>query len=572
VTSEPADAIVLVHPLLAPISAREIEDALGPEVPRPAAIFELAEPTLELRDLADVDWPRLAADLAARTAELQRSGHATVRYFGLAPIPLAIELGRRLGSTRRVHAYQRRHDTRSWRWPSDEPTLTARLDGVPDAVSLAKGDVAVRVSCSYAVSIDDVRRVVPYPIGELSIEIDRPHDDALASEADVTTVATLFGSALDAIARCYPNCDTIHLFAAVPCALALRLGTEIQPNVHARPIQTYQFVAGRAPRYWRALVLGERPRPELTHEQRTVAHVARGVFAASLGALRDLADVASDSETWLSDLVGPASARLPNALARLGPLGRNRTIVGSTVSERSDVGGEFRWDADARAWTLDDRLLLALATRVSERDLAIAGRLFFLHEAIHIAKQGITTATVGKIGRLPRVLEEIDYLADLWALVYEHALAVRAGESPRGADVLADRARVMTQTLWAFDAGHVPRTTMPIRRLNRYLIWHWLRLGLETVDDLDAALEILGTKPVLEVSGPRVRMVDSRVVFDLDPAGYDDLELGVLVDGFRVVRIGSRAGTEVQALLEAVRMGDEVAFTAVLRGVFDTTR
>lgn len=128
----------------------------------------------------------------------------------------------------------------------------------------------------------------------------------------------------------------------------------------------------------------------------------------------------------------------------------------------------------------------------------------------------------------------------------------------------------MTATFWMFDAADLPLSTIPVRRLNRYLIWYWIRIGLENVNDLDGVMRLLGTKPILELSGPRVRVIDGRVVFDLDPACFDGVELGLLHEGYRMVRVGTRAGAEVQSLLHAVRTGDETSFLAVLRGVFDS--
>jgi hypothetical protein len=197
--------------------------------------------------------------------------------------------------------------------------------------------------------------------------------------------------------------------------------------------------------------------------------------------------------------------------------------------------------------------------------------LFFLHEAIH-PKQGITSANADRVGRLPRVLEEVDYVADVWALVNEYGRALRAGEVDATAapSFFRDRVRILTATFWAFDAGDLPLASIPVRRLNRYLIWYWIRIGLEHADDLASVMQILGTKPIVELSGPRVRVFDGRVVFDLDPAAFEDVELALLQEGYRMVRVGTRAGAKVRELLEAVRTGDEATFIAALRGVFDS--
>lgn len=573
--SELENAVVIAHPFLAPVQQNDIVDALAPATwTATTRSFRFGPARDGLGDLADADWQQLLEDLARDEFELQRilsSATGPVIYFGMAPIPITLELGRRIGPTRRIVAYQQRHDSKSLAWPTVEQTVTAALLGIPDRLSPARGDVIVQVGCSHPVRLEDVRRVVPYPIAELSIDVEAPHEDVLRSEADVSAVAALFGDALDGITRWYPNCETIHLFAAVPPALALRMGAEINPTIHAKPIQTYQYASGRSPRYVGALVLGHRARPPLTNEQRRIAAATRNSLQRSLDDVRALTTLAIEPGTWLADVLGPAAAGLSPALHRLGPLGRNLAIADAEIAAHGEADGEFAWHAEDRLWIFDDRLLAALGGVLEGADLAIAGRLFLLHEAIHVAKQNLTSATADGMGRLPRVLEEIDYLADVWALVNEYARAVHAGEveAASAPKFFRERVRVMTATFWAFDAANLPLAVIPIRRLNRYLIWYWIRIALERVDALDGVLRLLGTKPILELSGPRIRVVDNRVVFDLDPACFGDVELGLLQEGYRIVRVGTRAGAQVRALLEAVQAGQEARFLDALRGVFD---
>lgn len=572
-----ADAVVIAHPVLAVVSEKAIADALAPAVWTAATrLFRFSDSNLKFSDLADVDWHQLLDELAKDEAELQQqlaSCSGPVLYFGMAPIPITLELGRRLGPTRRLVAHQQRHDTKSWAWPTTELTVKAKLLGAPTAISPARGDVVIRVTCSHPVAIDDARMVVPYPIAEISIEVENPHEDVLQSDADVTLVAGKFGEALDAVSRYLPNCEVIHLFGAVPPALALRMGAEINATIHSKPIQTYQYTNGRTPTYSRALVLGLRARAPLSDDERKVADAARDTLRRSLAAVKPLTDFELEAASWATNLAGPEASRLASGLQRLGPLGRNRAIADATIADERDANSEFRWDAARKQWVLDDRLLLALGARLDVADLEAAGRLFFLHEAIH-PKQGITSANAVRVGRLPRVLEEIDYMADVWALVNEYGRALRAGDvdAVGAPKFFRDCLRILTATFWAFDAGELPLTSIPVRRLNRYLIWYWVRIALECADDLAAVMQILGTKPILELSGPRVRVIDNRVVYDLDAAGFDNVELGLLQNGYRIVRIGTRAGAEVRALLDAVRTGDEAAFVTALRGVFDSVQ
>ena len=106
---ELGDALVIVHPLLAPALERNIAEELAPAIWRattrssPHALSKF-----RLCDLSDADWHQLLFEAGRGEVQLQqlfssKSGPAI--YFGLAPMPVALELGRRLGPTHRVLAY-----------------------------------------------------------------------------------------------------------------------------------------------------------------------------------------------------------------------------------------------------------------------------------------------------------------------------------------------------------------------------------------------------------------------------------------------------------------------------------
>jgi hypothetical protein len=103
------DALVIVHPLLAPALERNIAEVMAPAIWR--AITSSSHWTLSkprLCDLSDADWRQLLheterGDLPLHQLFSTSSGPAI--YFGMAPMPVALELGRRLGPTHRVLAY-----------------------------------------------------------------------------------------------------------------------------------------------------------------------------------------------------------------------------------------------------------------------------------------------------------------------------------------------------------------------------------------------------------------------------------------------------------------------------------
>lgn len=574
------EAVIVVHPALTAISDEAITEALSPSRFQPStSLVRLPVVRHDLRDLASLDWASehnaLLTAIEAHVRPRLADHSGPLLYFGMAPIPLAIDLGHRIATTRASVAFQQVHARRSsWRWDSEEQTVRVDMTGQPAGVIHAKGDVVIRVSCSHTVLAEHTRRVVANPIGELDVLVVGPHEDVLKSDADVLAVATKFGEALDCASNYYPHADRVCVFASVPPALAFRLGTEINPTMH-RPVQTYQYDANGPVPYVPAIVVGARAPQPLTPEERDRAARARHVLVRSLQSLQQFPTPnAGSGQDWLADLLQCDCAPLPAALRRLRPLDHsNRAIVGAQVDIECNVAdGEFTFDQDGQRWVLDDMLLAALSDNLSERELEDAGRLFFLHEAVHVAAQGLTSANAFGVGRLPRVLEDADYLADLWAVLHElgrlqHSKVVSPTDAHR---FLARQAHLITKVLWAFDAASRPVRYIPIRRLNRYLIWHWQAIRLSRAATLRDSLVALGTKPVLEVSGPRTFVNDGRVLFDLDPSQFDTAEFGALMDGYRIVRIGVRRGASVHGLLQAIREGDARAFITNLEGIFDS--
>src|SRR5262249_6227831 len=144
----------------------------------------------------------------------------------------------------------------------------------------------------------------------------------------------------------------------------------------------------------------------------------------------------------------------------------------------------FRFDRTSRSWQLGDDLLAVLAGAFSvDGERLRAARMLLLHEGIH-ERHRLTPATNVQIGLFPKIVEEVDYQADVWALLHEYRLAKSSAGQLDARRFFLDQIRILTRTLWAFDAGAGPLYEIQVRRLNRYLIWYWQFLRIERVREL----------------------------------------------------------------------------------------
>lgn len=250
--------VALTQPMLGVVSDAEILKTIGTQ-PSFLQRVDLAPMQQLGPKLNQPDWSRLAA---AQTEQvhaqliplLHRTPTPQLSYFGLAPVPLAIQLGVELSGLVPISVYQRNHKNGRWEWPHKGRTQDVLIHGLPQSLRRDAGPVILRVSASALIDPALTHQVVEHSLAEIDIALRTPSPDALQSEADVEEVAAMVQHALNQIARLIPRATVVHLFAAVPGALALRIGMVTNPNIHP-PIQTYHFDRDHNPSYSRALLL-----------------------------------------------------------------------------------------------------------------------------------------------------------------------------------------------------------------------------------------------------------------------------------------------------------------------------
>jgi len=562
-----------------------IHATLGPEIPASVGLDNAVPITIApARDAVgeahDLDWDadaRKQRDAVARL--LAKHPGASIAYFGAAPVPHAMHLGaevaRVLGWTA-VKVYQRHHGTGLWAWSSTEltPAAAPTTRGLPRDKVPGPGDVVVRISMRNQVDPAGTAELVPQAT-EIDLET-TIGPDTLCSAADLDRVGDAFVDVMDTIARLRPRA-TVHLFASVPCGVAFTLGLRLSPTQHP-PVYVYQYNRNRTPANERALLLNapEPQRIELSADEQAAAPTLREQFAKALVQVQDVADVLKESKasSWWED-VTRSQARTPR-LAKLDEarLTTCKSVVGARVDltpAPADIDG-FAYDAGARAWRFSDDLLTRFARRFpTPTSIEGAARLFFLHEGLHHDCHGLTGPTATAVGRFPKVVEELDYEADLWAVLHEYRWAQtydRSSVSDIRAYFLALIERLVG-SFWAFDDRGADLADMPVRRVNRYLIWYWQRIALEHVDTIDDVLAVLRDKPVIELTGPRVQIIAGRVSFLLGADEHEPPELGFISRRGKLARVATGPAADLHALVGGFRSRSDGAILTALRGARD---
>lgn len=566
--------LFVLQPTHRPIDEAMAKSVLSDDALRlPSDCVVLDQPAVTMDETPGLDWAAAQAtiiDVFRASIEPELRKDARVVYLGATPIPLAMQLGYLLADWVRVDAYQRHHETGDWAWPPrSRAAPSVRTAGIVSELRAPTPcDIIVRLTSGPEISVAATAAMVPDALMAVDITLEPRGRDALEQPEDVENLADAFRAALDDLSDRLPRA-TFHLFAAVPVAMALKLGTRVSSTRH-RPVLVYQLVAREDERFRLAFELqgpATSGRRILTAEEVERAAKERAMWAEELRALAARAGASESPASWRRD--HPALERSPwDRLPELSAISRVLTDVDL---ERTDVDG-FRFDGAQRVWLLSDELLLAIAHRLDrEADRRAAARLFFLHEGLHEEIQGVTEATSASVGRFPRVLEDLDYQADAWALLHELQAGPALGERSNEADASTRMRKLIwiaTETFWAFDAGDSALAEIQVRRMNRYLLWYWQSVRMERLSTEREVIDLLAVKPVLELAGLPTFLRGGRPAYRLDLQRANRLELAV-VEGVTLQRRPEGQPHPWGELVEGFRARSGDAILRSLHGVAD---
>lgn len=538
------------------------------------------------------DWTGQGDYLREKAAAIQQAADTQpdpqIHYFGLAEVPHVLALGAALGTERRliVHEYDR--DAKSWHWPAPGPSVKASVQGRPEGpIVRTRGHAVIRVAVSAEIHDSDVQAVVQDPLADVLVRIEgTPAVTRIRNPGDVLEVLKAFREAFAAVLEHRPGVETVHLFIAAPVSLCLAIGQELVPR-NSPPVQTYRYrKSADGPSHQPAILIaggegapGSLPLSE--HEIAIAAKLRTDVWPRVLEGVRTFAKSLVDgrpssqvTEPWYSYLV-PALE-----LSRAAPF-PSLPALSQLVHDDDRVSPDtyhldYGHDSTRHLWLLGDRLLVGLSRAGSDHIATMESfiRLFFFHEYVHV-HHSLTKYTAANVGKFPNALERLDYTADTYAIFHEltHRLTGEGGAEPRRTlGAVRDQVDRVLRSFWAFE-GPPPHNEMQTRRLRRYLNWYWRHAQLERADNLMDAVLLFTRSPAVELAGLRIRTDGERRVFSrFSQSPGQRLELAVLTEDDRLVRINDADATPMKDLLAAFASADHGAIQQWFRPVVELVR
>lgn len=491
-----------------------------------------------------------------------------VLYFGTATIPLALHLGYCFGSWKDVDVFLLHREQMTWQWFNDDKKP------LPVGTSFVKEefpgplDVIYKVEATYLMQEDELKSVVDNASKVIGLHLETIGKDVFRSQEQLKAFAHQFSLGIDSISNYLPNVDKIHLFPTVPVGLAFLMGTKINPLI-SKPIVTYQFNARSTPKHEQILILQETGQPEanITTEDQQYIDEIKELLKTELGnKIAPYVTGKAEEKAKYSEAVNWIQLVLPGGKYDEMKKGywkcvkdiADTILATSTLSKDTNRATDGFYISEQNEWQIQDRFIFNIMNRLDKDKNKIlrALRMFIFHEAVHV-HQRLTNYTATNIGRFPRVLEEVDYIADVWAMIHEYAYSkIHYNLDTKDEKVFFNEMiSVASKTMWAFDDLDTNAEEMQIRRVNRYLFWYWNYLQLEdrSCRNLEDIVAILAKKPLLEIRGLDIRAQAQRTIYRLTGFKVEDLEMAYLDMGCEIKRASNAGGFQINEIIKGFR-------------------
>lgn len=561
------------------ISEEECIAVLGEQQNKDILFVDFESGYAKLSELYDLPFENIALAQQRKFAEilkpvLESNPDAHIAYFGLTPIPVAFHLGYLIGNTHTYTIYQLHHKKNMWLAESDSPFEAYKFEilplNLPKEQQKGKGDVTVRIATSFNIDPQSTYEVVSNPANEFDIALTTPHVDSLFSQANINAVLDAFQEVLNTYANKLTDREQIHLFLAGSAGLPFALGTKINPNIYPF-VQTYQFSRDQTPKYREAILITKEinDRVSLTEEDKAKANELRQVWENQLqDRLKPFIKTVTGRQwkDWVhsvcesDDEYSSLSNHLKKPWIEVINIGSTTLKDDKIDLEQKNIEDGFEYIEKTNSWLLDDGFLISVKNRLSKNistDIMQAGRLFLFHEALHYSSEGhrLTSEVANGIGQFPKVIEEADYQADVWALLteYKYCCLYEPGKLKNGVkEFFCNAIETAVETMWSFMDSGIELNVIQIRGMNRFLNWYWQWTLIENIKGkgtLAVIVQILLDKPTIEFAGIPLDLRGYRTYYKLNIWQQGRMQLAAFTKN-RVYRF---APNEIQSIVDGFR-------------------
>jgi len=579
------EIIIAHYGLERSITREECETALGPTDGK-RVFIDFSAGRASLGELYDLPFENIALAQQRKFNELLKpvldaNPDAVISYFGLVPISIGFHLGYLVGNMHPYTVYHWHHAQQKWYkdigLPKDGYKFSIKPVALPKEKQKGKGRVIIRIGTSFAIDPQATYAAVVNPANEFDIELESPSLDSLFCQENIQAVVNQFQEVLNCYGSQLSDRDQIHLFISSSVGLPFALGTRINTNIYPY-IQTYQYDRNQNPKHRPAILITKEVDNKilLTEGDREQAEITRSQWQEQLESRVKpfiQAITGSKGDPWLKTICKDTAEYAAIEKHALAPWDSIATIGRTSLKDdkidlsAKNVDDGFEYIEKTNSWALDDGFLSGLKKRLNkcpDTDLMQAGRLFLFHEGLHYSNHGhrLTREIANGIGQFPKVIEEADYQADVWALLteYRYCCLFETGKLKSGLkQFFCNAIDTAVETMWSFMDTGTELQMVQIRSMNRFLNWYWqwnLIEALPGTGTLEEIIAILLRKPVIEFAGAPMELRGHRTFFKLNSQQAVSFQFATFTSN-RVLRFAPTTITEIIAGFKNLK-GDNI--------------
>jgi len=188
-------------------------------------------------------------------SQLRAHPKATVAYFGIAHIPMAMHAGSAVSTKQPVRLYELDGASATGEWnpllDGDGPDLGVEVVDLGGPVG--GSDAVIQVDVSAQVAKSDIDQTIDRPYRHFVVRIAEPQRGVITHHDQARAIAHAFREAMDRIHNENPAA-THHVFAATPMSVSFRLGQMVSHTMH-RSVLAYNYSQRSSPPYFWAVDL-----------------------------------------------------------------------------------------------------------------------------------------------------------------------------------------------------------------------------------------------------------------------------------------------------------------------------
>lgn len=209
-----------------PVNSDAVKEALIPEFyPVRNGMIDLDVPDLGIPDSDPSYWPLHQRLLREKYQErvkgrLERNEIGRLAVFGLAPMPLLIELGRLISDISEAHDRQLLREPKGWTWMPEPGQMELGREEPASHGSM----VALKLGVSGPIDDERITAVLGGDASIWSLSAKGANNDILRTPSDLALWRRELRAVFESIKDKYGHVDMIHVFPAIPVSAAVELG------------------------------------------------------------------------------------------------------------------------------------------------------------------------------------------------------------------------------------------------------------------------------------------------------------------------------------------------------------